>query len=804
MTHNYHLNNIFNLNAEAPPLNGDEEAAALDAEEIPSELPILSVRNMVLFPGMVLPITVSRPKSSNLIRAVGSGSRILGVVAQKDVTLDDPEYDDLYKIGTMAHILKVLELNSNEFTILLQGKRKIALHEVLTTEPYFTARVSPYLNVPIKQLDNETFKTTLNSIRNACMQIFKKMGIPATDNASFVLNNIKSPTILLNYVASNLDLSIELRQKFLEYQDLSLLAKDLLAFLSEDLQKIDIKVDIQKKVKAEMDKQQREYMLNQQIKTIQEELGGNPNEKVYADISQRAANKKWPPYVKEVFDKEMQRLQRINPMSPEHGMQLNYVDMLVELPWDEVSKDNLNVTEARKILDRDHYGMEKVKERILEFLSVLKLKEDMKSPILCLVGPPGVGKTSLGRSLADAMGRKYNRVSLGGLRDEAEIRGHRRTYIGAMPGRVIQNLKKAKTSNPVFILDEIDKVIGANINGDPMAALLEVLDPEQNTTFHDNYLDVDYDLSRILFVATANTTATIHPALLDRMEVIEMSGYLLEEKMEIAKRHLIPKQLNEHGMNDTHLIFSDAIIEFIIEHYTRESGVRGLEKRITKIMRHHATHIAEGLSYNPVLTKEAVTVALGIPIFQKDRDVDNLIPGVVIGLAWTAVGGEVLFVEAAMSKGDGKFTQTGSLGDVMKESSVIAMAFLRSHAEEIGLDPELFTTRNVHIHVPEGSTPKDGPSAGVTMLTALASMFTERNVRKNLAMTGEITLRGKILPVGGIKEKILAAKRANIKEIILPRDNEKDIKDIPERYLTGLQFHYVKTMKEALEMALEE
>jgi ATP-dependent Lon protease len=796
------MSSISNINNEF--IYDDNEAAALDAEVTPAELPILSLRDMVLFPGMMLPITVSRPKSSNLIRTANKGNRIIGVVTQKNISQDDPNYDDLYKTGTVAHIVKVLELNNNELNILLQGRKKINLHEVTAIEPYFKARVTPIVNNPVARSDNETFRATLDSIKEICLQIFKKMGTPMAEEAAFVLRNMKSPMILLHYVASNMDLSIEQRQKFLEHQDMLVFAKELLFFLTQDLQKVEVKTEIQNKVKAEMDKQQREYMLNQQIKTIQEELGGNPNEKVYADISQRAAQKKWPQYVKEVFDKEMQRLQRINPMSPEHGMQLNYVDMLVELPWDEVSKDNLNVAEARKILDRDHYGMEKVKERILEFLSVLKLKEDMKSPILCLVGPPGVGKTSLGRSLADAMGRKYVRVSLGGLRDEAEIRGHRRTYIGAMPGRVIQNLKKIKTSNPVFILDEVDKVIGANINGDPMAALLEVLDPEQNTTFHDNYLDVDYDLSRILFVATANTTSTIHPALLDRMEVIEMSGYLLEEKIEIAKRHLVPKQLKEHGMNDSHLIFSNSIIEFIIEHYTRESGVRGLEKRITKIMRCHATRIAEGLQYEPTLTQETVTESLGIPVFQKDRDVDNLIPGVVIGLAWTAVGGEVLFVEAIMSKGDGKFSQTGSLGDVMKESAVIAMAFLRSHAEEIGVDPEFFTTRNVHIHVPEGSTPKDGPSAGVTMLTALASMFTGRQVRKNIAMTGEITLRGKVLPVGGIKEKILAAKRASIKEIILPQDNEKDIKDIPERYLSGLKFIYVKTMKEVLEMALEQ
>ncbi|MCL2042419.1 MAG: endopeptidase La [Bacteroidales bacterium] len=799
-----YLSPIFNTNSEFAPVSDDEEAAALDAEQIPAELPILPLRDMVLFPGMMLPITVSRPKSSNLIRTVNKGSRVLGVVTQKDVSLDDPNYDDLYKVGTVAHIVKVLELSNNELNILLQGRRRITLHEATAVEPYFKARVTPILSQPVASFDKETFRATLDSIKEMCLQIFKKIGMPMAEEAAFALRNMKSPMILLNYVASNMELSIAQRQKFLEYQEMLPFAKELLVFLNEDIQKVDVKVDIQKKVKAEMDRQQREYVLNQQIKTIQAELGGNTNEKLYADLKQRASQKKWPQYVKDIFENEMQRLQRTHSMSPEHSVQLNYLDMLVELPWDEVSKDNLNVTEARKVLDRDHYGMEKVKERILEFLSVLKLKEDMKSPILCLVGPPGVGKTSLGRSLADAMGRKYIRMSVGGLRDESEIRGHRRTYIGAMPGRIIQNMKKAKTSNPVLVLDEVDKVIGANMSGDPTAALLEVLDPEQNTTFHDNYLDVDYDLSRILFVATANTTATIHPALLDRMEVIEMSGYLLEEKREIAKRHLVPKQLKEHGMNDTHLTFTDAILDFIIENYTRESGVRGLEKRIAKVIRFHATRIAEGLQYNPTLTPETVKESLGIPTFQKDRDVDNLIPGVVIGLAWTAVGGDVLFVEAVVSKGDGKFSQTGSLGDVMKESSVIAMAYLRSHAEEIGLDAEIFTTRNVHIHVPEGATPKDGPSAGITMLTALASVFTGRKMRSHTAMTGEITLRGKVLPVGGIKEKILAAKRSNIKEIILPKDNEKDINDIPERYLHGLRFHYVKTMKEVLDLALEQ
>lgn len=801
--HKKHLSSIFTIDNEFVPLIDEDDAASFDTEEMSAQLPILPLRDMVLFPGMVLPITVGRPKSMNLIRAIEKGSRIMGVVAQRDPLDDDPGFDDLYKTGTLAHILKILDMPTGELTVLIQGRRKIEVHELVSDEPYFLAKVLPVRAMKVPEYD-ETFSATLESIKDVCMQIYKKSGLASADEASFALRNIKSPKMLLNYVASNLSLPVDQKQKFLENNDIVNLSKELLAILVEDLQKLELKADIQRKVKSEMDKQQREYMLHQQIKTIQEELGGNPNEKVYADLQKRAEGKKWPKYVKEVYDKEYARLQRMSPMSPEHGVQLNYVEMLVELPWDEISRDNLDVAKARKILDRDHYGMEKVKERILEYLSVLKLKGDMKSPILCLVGPPGVGKTSLGRSLADAIGRKYIRISLGGLRDEAEIRGHRRTYIGAMPGRIIQNLKKAQTSNPVFILDEIDKVIGANVNGDPAAALLEVLDPEQNTTFHDNYLDVDYDLSRILFIATANTTASIHPALLDRMEVIEMSGYLIEEKVEIAKRHLIPKQLREHGMKPEQLIFGDDIIECIIESYTRESGVRGLEKRIAKVIRHYATFVAENKEYNPVISREKIEESLGVPMYQKEKDFANNIPGVAIGLAWTAVGGEVLFVEAVTSKGDGKLSQTGNLGDVMKESSIIAMAYLRSHAVDLGLDAEIFKTTNVHIHVPEGATPKDGPSAGVTMLTALASVFTGRKVRKDLAMTGEITLRGKVLPVGGIKEKILAAKRADMKEIILSKENEKDIKDIPERYLEGLQFHYVKTMQEVLDIALEK
>ncbi|MDD4848007.1 MAG: endopeptidase La [Bacteroidales bacterium] len=796
------FSNILELSTDFMPILDAEDEKMLDKSPLPKDLPLLPLRDMVLFPGMMLPITVGRAKSLNLIKFANKNDRVIGVVAQRDSDIDEPEPKDFFEVGTIAHIIKVLEMPNGEVTALIQGKRKIHIDAVTSEEPFFRAQISGIQDVHPKKSQMETYNATLDSIRDICNQIYVKSGVRSRDEAIFALKNLQTPRMLLNFVVANLTLPLQEKQNFLEQTDLLKLSHHLLAILVEDLQKLELKNDIQRKVKTEMDKQQREYMLNQQIKTIQEELGDNNNEKIFANLRERAQQKKWPDYVKEVFESEMQKLQRINSMSPEHGTQLNYVETLVDLPWDDVSQDNLNLKKAREVLDRDHYGMEKIKERILEYLAVLKLKGDMKSPILCLVGPPGVGKTSLGRSLADAMGRKYIRMSLGGLRDEAEIRGHRRTYIGAMPGRIIQSLKKVKTSNPVFILDEVDKIIGANVNGDSAAALLEMLDPEQNNTFHDNYLEVDYDLSRILFVATANTTQTIHPALLDRMEIIDLSGYLLEEKLEIAKRHLIPKQLREHGMEASHLEFPKNVVEFIIENYTRESGVRGLEKRIAKVIRAHAKFVVDKDKYDTVLTTDVVKDILGVPVFQKDRDMNHEMPGVVVGLAWTSAGGEVLFIESAISNGEGKFTQTGSLGDVMKESAVLALEYLKSHAEENGIDSKIFKEKNLHIHVPEGATPKDGPSAGVTMLTALASILTQRKVRKDLAMTGEITLRGKVLPVGGIKEKILAAKRANIHDIILPRDNEKDVNDIPKKYLKGLHFHYVELMQEVLDFAL--
>lgn len=798
------LSNTLNLSTEFIPILDADDEKKLKESVLPDDLPILPLRDTVLFPGIMLPITVGRTKSLNLIKHANKTDKIIGVVAQRDSEIESPESKDLYKYGTLARIVKVLEVSDGEVTALIQGKRIIHIDEITSEEPFFRAKVSGVSEILPEESQKETFTATLESIRDICGQIFIKSGFQSKDEVLFTLKNLQTPNTLLNFVMANLSLLVKEKQQFLEEKDLHKLAQDLLAILVEDLQKLELKNDIQRKVKAEMDKQQREYMLNQQIKTIQEELGDNNNQKLYADLRKRAEKKKWPKYVKEVFETEMQKLQRINAMSPEHGSQLNYVETLVNLPWDEVSKDNLDLKKAKKVLDKDHYGMEKIKDRILEYLAVLKLKGNMKSPILCLVGPPGVGKTSLGRSLAEAMERKYIRMSLGGLRDEAEIRGHRRTYIGSMPGRIIQSLQKVKTSNPVFILDEVDKIIGANVNGDPAAALLEMLDPEQNNTFHDNYLEVDYDLSRILFVATANTTQTIHPALLDRMEIIDISGYLLEEKLEIAKRHLIPKQLREHGMEGSHLEFPKSVLELIIENYTRESGVRGLEKRIAKIIRVHAKYVVDKEDYQQVLTNKKVKEILGVPIFQKDRDMNNNIPGVVVGLAWTSAGGEVLFIEAAINNGDGKFTQTGSLGNVMKESAILALEYLKSHSEENGLENKFFKENNIHIHVPEGATPKDGPSAGITMLTALASICKQRKVRKDLAMTGEITLRGKVLPVGGIKEKILAAKRANIHNIILPKDNEKDVNDIPKQYLKGLTFHYVNTMQEVLDFALEK
>ena len=685
-------------------------------------------------------------------------------------------------------------------TVIIQGRRRIEIKKIIETEPYFKAEVTAYAEAEIIPKDKK-FEALMDSIKDMSLHIIKESpNIPS--EAAFAVKNIESPVFLINFISSNLNISVQDKQKLLEISDLRERAGEVIIYLSKELQLLELKNQIQLKVKVDIDKQQRDFLLNQQLKTIQQELGGTPNEHEIKGLIEKSQNKKWSKEVAEIFNKEMNKLQRMNPAAAEYSIQMNYLETMVDLPWNEYSKDNFNLKRAQKILDRDHYSLEKVKERIIEYLAVLKLKGDMKSPILCLVGPPGVGKTSLGKSIAETLQRKYVRMSLGGLRDEAEIRGHRKTYIGAMPGRIIQNIKKTKTSNPVFVLDEIDKVSGNTFQGDPASALLEVLDPEQNNAFYDNFLEVDFDLSKILFIATANTLSTIHPALVDRMEIIDISGYILEDKIEIAKRHLLPKQIKEHGLVDGQLVFSNDIIQKLIEQYTRESGVRQLEKAIAKVIRNRARFIAMKEKFNKNISEDDLLKIMGPQIFQREKVNDYQVPGVVTGLAWTSAGGEILFIEVSLSNGKGKLTLTGNLGDVMKESAALAYEYLKSNANYFSLKPEIFEKFNVHLHVPEGATPKDGPSAGITMFTALTSAFTKRIAKNNFAMTGEITLRGKVLPVGGIKEKILAAKRAGISDIILCNENKKDIEDIKPKYLEGLKFHYIKELKEVTALAL--
>ena len=782
------------------PLLSTEDEEQMRAEEIPEVLPILPLRNTVLFPGVVIPLTVGRDRSIQLIKDYYRGSRIIGVVAQKNPAIEDPVFNDLFKVGTVAYIIKLLQMPDGSTTAVIQGKRCFVMHDQLQEDPYIKARVSPH--EPQKSFKGgKQFHALIGSLKDLSIQIIQKSpNIPS--EAAFAIRNIESPSFLVNFISSNLNSDVLEKQKLLESLDLSERANKVLAMLTKELQEIELKNQIQSRVKTEIDKQQRDYLLHQQLKTIQEELGGSPNQQEISEMKEKAANKAWPKAVAEVFEKELAKLQRMNPAAMEYSMQMNYLEVLVELPWDECTKDNFDLKRAQKVLDQDHYGLEKVKERIIEYLAVLKLKGDMRSPILCLVGPPGVGKTSLGKSIARAIERKYVRMSLGGLRDEAEIRGHRKTYIGAMPGRVIQSLKKVKSSNPVFVLDEVDKVMGLNINGDPAAALLEVLDPEQNQAFHDNYLDIDYDLSRVMFLATANTLSTIHPALRDRMEVIDISGYLIEEKIEIAIRHLIPKQFREHGLVPDKLKFSKPIIRKIIEDYTRESGVRNLERLIAKVIRNRARFIVSQDPYNQKLSTDDIREILGPEQYHIEKDLPANMAGVATGLAWTSVGGQILFVEVSLSRGKGNLTLTGSLGEVMKESATIAFEYLKSHSRELGLSDKIFEKWNVHIHIPEGATPKDGPSAGITLFTALASAFTQRKIKPNLAMTGEITLRGKVLPVGGIKEKILAAKRSNITDIILSGENRKDIAEIPSRYIEGVDFHYIDRMIDVAGFAL--
>jgi len=789
----------FQDDAEFIPLMSSEDEEEMNNEDLPEILPILPLRNTVLFPGVVVPITAGRDKSIELINQTNKEGKIIGVVSQKEEGEEDPGIEDINTIGTVAKILKVLKMPDGNTTVIIQGKKRFQVAEVITTEPYLTATVRGVEEArPAK--DNEEFLVIVETIKEKSLAIIKDSpNIPS--DASFAIKNIESPSFLINFVSSNLNISVAEKQKLLQINDLQERALETLRYMNLELQKLSLRKDIHTKVHNDINKQQREYFLNQQMKTIQEELGGSTSEAEIEAMRVRGNAKKWNEDTAAHFKKELSKMQRLNPQVAEFSIQKNYLDLLLELPWNEFSKDKFDLKRAKKILDRDHYGLDDVKKRIIEYLAVLKLRNDMKSPIICLYGPPGVGKTSLGKSVAEALGREYIRISLGGLRDEAEIRGHRKTYIGAMPGRIIKSLKKAGTSNPVFVLDEIDKLsIGSQ--GDPSSALLEVLDPEQNSSFYDNFLELGYDLSKVMFIATSNSLSTIQPALRDRMEIINVTGYTIEEKVEIAKQHLLPKQLKEHGLTKAHLKVGKAQLEKIVEGYTRESGVRGLEKQIAKTVRYAAMKIAMEEPYDVKVSNKDIIEILGVPRLERDKYENNQVAGVVTGLAWTRVGGDILFIESTISKGKGTLNMTGNLGKVMKESATIALEYIKSNAETLGLKQEIFEKYNVHIHVPEGATPKDGPSAGITMLTSLVSLFTQRKVKKSLAMTGEITLRGKVLPVGGIKEKILAAKRARIKEILLCEENKRDIDEIKPEYLKGLTFHYVKEMSDVLALAL--
>ncbi|MDN5287658.1 MAG: lon [Mucilaginibacter sp.] len=789
---------VINEDSEFFPLMSTEDEEEMNNEEMPEVLSILPLRNTVLFPGVVIPITVGRDKSIKLIRDANKGNRMIGVVSQQDVGIEDPNFDQLNKIGTIALIIKMLQMPDGNTTVIIQGKKRFILKEEVQSEPYIKATVEPFREIKAKE--DKEFKAMVSSIKDMAMNIIQlSPNIPS--EAGIAIRNIESTSFLINFISSNMNADMTAKQRLLEVANLRERANMVLEHLTLDLQMLELKNQIQTKVRVDLDKQQRDYFLNQQLKTIQEELGGNSPDLEIDSLRQRAVKKKWGKEVKDHFAKELEKLARTNPAAADYSVQINYLELLLDLPWNEFTKDNFDLKRAQKVLDKDHFGLDKVKQRIIEYLAVLKLKHDMKAPILCLVGPPGVGKTSLGKSIAKALGRKYVRMALGGIRDEAEIRGHRKTYIGAMPGRIIQSVKKAGAANPVFILDEIDKV-GNDFRGDPSSALLEVLDPEQNSTFYDHYVEMDFDLSNVMFIATANSLSSIQPALLDRMEIIEVNGYTIEEKIEIAKQHLLPKQREAHGLKLKDVSLKTDILEKLIVDYTRESGVRSLEKKIGSVVRGVAKNIAMEEEYNPAVTKKDIEKILGAPIFDKDLYEGNDVAGVVTGLAWTSVGGDILFIEASLSPGKGRLTLTGSLGDVMKESVTIALAYLRAHANYFDINPKLFDLWDVHVHVPAGATPKDGPSAGVTMLTALVSAFTQRKVKPNLAMTGEITLRGRVLAVGGIKEKILAAKRANIKEIILCKSNQKDILEIKEDYIKDLSFHYVTDMRDVIGLAL--
>ncbi len=789
----------FDTDTELIPLLTPEDEEEMNNEDLPDSLSILPLRNMVLFPGVVIPITAGRDKSINLINDAYAAGKIIGVVAQKNEEVEDPTKNDIHQIGTVARILRVLKMPDGNVTVILQGKKRFKIESIVTEMPYFTANIKDVAEKRPTKKDTE-FLAILDSVRELAIQIIKENpNIPS--EATFAIKNIESQSFLINFVTSNMSLSVEEKQNLLSISSLKDRALETLRYMNTELQKLELKNDIQSKVRFDLDQQQREYFLHQQMKTIQEELGGVSQEEEMDEMLQKSLTKKWDEKTKKHFDKELSKMRRMNPQAPDFGIQRNYLELFLELPWNEYSKDNFDLKRAQKILDRDHFGLEDVKKRMIEHLAVLKLRNDMKSPIICLTGPPGVGKTSIGKSVAEALGREYVRISLGGLRDEAEIRGHRKTYIGAMPGRIIQSIKKAKTSNPVFILDEIDK-LSISSQGDPSSALLEVLDPEQNNEFYDNFLEMGFDLSKVMFIATSNNMATIQPALKDRMEVIKMSGYTTEEKVEIARQHLFPKQLKEHGLTAKDLTIGKKQFEKIVEGYTRESGVRSLEQKIAQVIRNAAKSVAMEEEYNNKVSDEDIVKVLGAPKLERDKAEGNDVAGVVTGLAWTSVGGDILFIESLISKGKGTLTLTGNLGTVMKESATIALEYIKANAAIFGLDQDILTKYNIHLHVPEGATPKDGPSAGIAMLTSLVSLLTQRKIKKSLAMTGEITLRGKVLPVGGIKEKILAAKRANIKEIILCHENKSDIEEIKSDYLTGLTFHYVKDMHEVIDIAL--
>ena len=804
MTNKLYLNNTEEELEFMPmiPLNDDEDDGT-DNQQVPDTIPILALHNTVLFPGVVIPITVGRDKSIKAVSDAYKGDKLVGVVAQKDSNIEEPSVADLQDIGTLARIVKLIKMPDGGTTIIIQGKRRLKIEEIVSEDPYFKARVKILEETPKK--GDPDFDAMVSSIKDLASQIVGlSPNLPS--EAAIILKNIENPSFLIHFVSSNLSSDIKQKQQLLEINDLKARAELLLSLLHTELQYVELKNKVTSKTRAELDKQQREYFLQQQMKAIKDELGGENSAEV-KEMMKRAENKKWPKAAKEMFTKGIEKLERMHPSTPDYSVVYNHLDLMLDLPWEEFTEDSYDLKKAKKILDHDHYGMNKIKERILEYLAVLKLKGDMKSPILCFVGPPGIGKTSLGKSIASAIARKYVRVSLGGLHDESEIRGHRKTYIGAMPGRILQSLRKVKSGNPVMILDEIDK-IGQDHRGDPSSALLEVLDPEQNNTFYDNYLELEYDLSKVLFIATANSLSSIQPALRDRLEIIELSGYAIEEKIEIAKTHLVPKQKEMHGLvqgNGTKIPsfkMSDAVLEKIIADYTRESGVRELDRQLASIMRYQAKEMVLKGKLKPTLTANDIEKILGKPKYNNELYKTASMPGVAVGLAWTYVGGDILFIEAQLSDGKGELKLTGNLGNVMKESAATAYSWLAGNAKKLGIDPELFNRKNVHIHIPEGAVPKDGPSAGITMMTALASAYSGKKIKPYLAMTGEITLRGQVLPVGGIKEKVLAAKRSGIREIIMCWMNEKDVLDINPQFIKGIKFHYVKSLTQVLDIAL--